>query len=263
MKHVEVGPQGARLGYVELEADRGDHRPTLVYLHGLGSCSPAYFAQSAAHPLLRGRHVLMIDLLGFGLSDRPSDFGYRLGDHADAVARGLDLLGVAGADVIGHSMGGGIAVTLASRRPELVGRLLLAEPSLRRSHRPRAEPYTEEEFVEQGFALALEAAGPQWAATMRLADPVAQYRSEMALGPTMEPLGATLLGLPMPRAVVEGDRTGWLYDDPALAEAGIRVHVMTDAGHTMMLDHPGAFARVVAEAFDAMGPPSATEHPGR
>ena len=36
MKHVEVGPDGARLGYVELDGDG----PALVYLHGLGSCSP-------------------------------------------------------------------------------------------------------------------------------------------------------------------------------------------------------------------------------
>ncbi|SDC25719.1 Pimeloyl-ACP methyl ester carboxylesterase [Sanguibacter gelidistatuariae] len=250
MKHVEVGPEGAHLGYVELEG-RGDV-PPLVYLHGLGSCSPIYFARSAAEPVLAGRRVLMIDFLGFGMSDRPLSFGYTLVDHADAIARGLDRLGVAGADVIGHSMGGGVATLLADRRPDLVGRLVLAEPSLHPSPRPFVEPYTEDAFVEHGFALELSEVGTTWAATMRLADPVAMYRSEHALGADMPVLDGVLRALAMPRAVVEGDRSGWLRDDPDLRAAGIPVYVVTDAGHTMMLDNPTGFAHAVAQALAGM-----------
>ena len=158
MKHVEVGPDGARLGYVELDGD--GHGPALVYLHGLGACSPVYFARTAAEPVLAGRRVIMIDFFGFGISDRPANFGYTLQDHADSIARALDALGVSGADVIAHSMGGGVAVVLADRRPDLVGRLVLAEPSLKASVRPLVELLTEEAFIESGFQQHLVAVGP-------------------------------------------------------------------------------------------------------
>lgn len=253
MKHVEVGPDGARLGYVELDGHAD--APPLVYLHGLGSCSPIYFAASAADPVLAGRRVLMIDLLGFGMSDRPRSFTYTLADQADAVARGLDRLGVSGADMIGHSMGGGVATLLADRRPDLVGRLVLAEPSLHPFlPRPFVEPYTEEAFVEVGFARLLAQVGSTWAATVRLADPVAMYRSEHALGSDMPVLDDVLLALAMPRAIVEGDRSGWLHDYPDLRAAGIPVYVVADAGHTMMLDNPAGFAGAVAQALPVNAP---------
>jgi pimeloyl-ACP methyl ester carboxylesterase len=248
MQHVEVGPDGARLGYVELDGDG----PALVYLHGLGACSPVYFARTAAQPGIAGRRVVMVDFLGFGISDRPQRFGYTLEDHADAIARGLDALGISGADVVAHSMGGGVGVVLASRRPDLVGRLVLVEPSLRASARPLVEPFTEETFVESGFRLELAAVGAQWAATMRLADPVALYRSERGLGPAMAPLDDTLLTLGVPRAVVEGSLSGWLADDPAIRAAGIPVHVVAGAGHVMMLDDPAGFARALVGAFDGL-----------
>lgn len=255
MKHVEVGPDGARLGYVELDGEG----PALVYLHGLGSCSPAYFTRSAAEPGLVGRRVLMIDFLGFGLSDRPLGFGYTLEDHADAIARGLDALGVSGADVVAHSMGGGIAVVLADRRPDLVGRLLLAEPTLRPSARPLVESFTEDDYVAHGFQQELDAVGPQWAATMRLADPVAMYRSETALGTTMTPLLDVLTRLPMPRAIIAGEVSGWLggdsasndsaFNDATFEDAGIGVHVVAGATHVMMLENPVGFARAITDAL--------------
>ena len=252
MKHVEVGPDGAHLGYVEIDG-RAD-LPPLVYLHGLGSSSAVYFAGSAADPSLAGRRVLMLDFLGFGISDRPVSFGYSLPEHAETAARALDLLGVRGADVIGHSMGGGVAVLLAEQRPDLVGRLVLAEPSLHPSPRPRVEPYTEQSYVDGGFAAVLDEVGLTWAATMRLASPVAMYRSEHALGATMPVLDDVLLALPMPRAIIEGDQSGWLHDDPQLRAAGIDVHVVTGAGHTLMLDNPTGFAQAVARALDGVAP---------
>ena len=79
MRNLEVGPEGARVRWVELPGAE----PATVYLHGLGSSAPAYFAQVAA---ATDRRSLLIDFLGFGLSDRPADFGYTMAEHADTVA---------------------------------------------------------------------------------------------------------------------------------------------------------------------------------
>jgi pimeloyl-ACP methyl ester carboxylesterase len=63
----------------------------------------------------------------------------------------LDVLDLRGVDLVAHSMGGAVALVLADRRPDLVGHLVLAEPNLASSPRPRIEPFTE----ETGFARAI------------------------------------------------------------------------------------------------------------
>ncbi|WP_219810367.1 hypothetical protein [Flavimobilis soli] len=107
---------------------------------------------------------------------------------------------------------------------------------------------TEEEFVRSGLARRLEAAGPDWAATMRVADPVAQYRSERALG-DMPVLDEALHALSMPVHVIVGGLPGWLAGDPALAGAGIGVTVVPETTHVLMLENPAAFADAVARAL--------------
>jgi pimeloyl-ACP methyl ester carboxylesterase len=246
VKQVEVGPEGARLGYVEFDGDD----PALVFLHGLGACSPIYFARTAVEPVLAGRRAIMIDFLGFGISDRPAGFGYTLEDHADSIARVLDTLGLARVDMVAYSMGGSIALVLASRRPDLVGRLVLAEPNLGPSARPRVEPFTEAAFVQFGFEQALSAVGPQWGATMRLADPVALYRTERALGRGTTPMmDELLLNFAVPCALVEGALTAELAEDPSIRASGIPLRVVSAAGHCMMLDNPAGFARAITEAL--------------
>ena len=84
---------------------------------------------------------------------------------------------------------------------------------------------------------------------MRLADPVALYRTEMALARGMSPLDGVLLTLTVPRAIVEGEESGWLSGDPAIRAAGIPVHVVAGAGHVMMLDDPAGFARAITDAL--------------
>ncbi|MFJ7280875.1 alpha/beta fold hydrolase [Kitasatospora sp. NPDC098663] len=117
-----------------------DRAPARVYLHGLGAAAAPYFAASTVHPLLAGPRALLLDLLGFGLSDRPVDFGYTLEDHADAVAVALRATGVRAADVVAHSMGGSVAIVLANRHPELVSRLVLVDTNLDPLEPSRARP---------------------------------------------------------------------------------------------------------------------------
>lgn len=255
MKQVEVGPHGARLGYVEIEGDG----PPLVFLHGLGASCAVYNTRTAVDPALAGRHVLMIDFLGFGISDRPFGFGYTVRDHADSIARALDALGLSGVDLVGHSMGGAIALALAMRRPDLVGRLVLAEPSPGPAARPWVDPFTEEVFVDHGFAQTLADAGPAWAATMRLGDAAAFYRSTVSLGRDATPITGDLLrDLIVPCALVEGEQTRGIAIDRSIRASGVPVRMVAGAGHCMMLDNPAGYARAIAEALAALAARSRT-----
>ena len=107
--------------------DEGDGDP-LVLLHGAGTSGAIW---RRATPLLaRGdRRVVAPDLPGYGGSPAAGR-GFALDAVADALAAGLDEEGVpAPYDLVGHSMGGGIAIVLAASRPELVRRLVLVAPA--------------------------------------------------------------------------------------------------------------------------------------
>jgi pimeloyl-ACP methyl ester carboxylesterase len=107
---------------------RGTGRP-LVLLHGgLGSSEmfgPVLPAFCADH------QVIAMDLQGHGRTadiDRPLDV--RL--MADDVAALLEHLGIDEADVVGYSLGGGVALQTAVKYPEKVRRLVAASANIRR-----------------------------------------------------------------------------------------------------------------------------------
>jgi pimeloyl-ACP methyl ester carboxylesterase len=67
--------------------------------------------------------VIVLDLLGFGRSDPPRDHPVGIRAHADRVVGLLDLLGVHSACVVGHDIGGAVALALAVRHPHRISRL--------------------------------------------------------------------------------------------------------------------------------------------
>jgi pimeloyl-ACP methyl ester carboxylesterase len=96
----------------------------LVLIHGL-SGSGRWWAKNL-EALARQFTVYIVDLIGFGRSRGRHPFV--LGEAADYLARWLDRLGIERASVVGHSMGGVIALDLAARYPERADRMVLAAP---------------------------------------------------------------------------------------------------------------------------------------
>ncbi|MFD3309294.1 alpha/beta fold hydrolase [Streptomyces sp. NPDC058694] len=247
MKQAEFDGKGNCVRWTEAAGDG----PARVYVHGLGAASTVYHAHIAARPELAGRRSLFVDLPGHGISDRPEHFGYTLDDHANALAAALDEAGATDAELIGHSMGGSVAIVLAHRRPDLVSRLVLTEANL--DPRPPVTAgsggiasYEEDEYVNGGHARVLEKVGPQWAATMRLADPRALHRTATGLfrgsNPTMRRM---LEGMAIDRVYLQGALSGELEGREALEDAGVRVVTVPGAGHNIMFDDPAAFAAEV------------------
>jgi len=91
-----------------------------VLLHGIAHSSEAW--ASVIPALARRYEVVAIDLPGCGRSDKP-ETDYSIGAQAAAVRYALDALGLDLVTVVGHSLGGGIAMMLAYQYPERVGRL--------------------------------------------------------------------------------------------------------------------------------------------
>src|ERR671910_2554457 len=100
----------------------GGEGPLLVLIHGITSSSASW---EPVLPLLSEHFTIIApDLLGHGQSDKPAG-DYSLGSHACLVRDLMLALGHEHGTIVGHSLGGGIAMQVAYQFPELVGRLVL------------------------------------------------------------------------------------------------------------------------------------------
>jgi pimeloyl-ACP methyl ester carboxylesterase len=96
--------------------------PALLLLHGITSSSQTW---ASVLPALAEHHtVIAPDLLGHGESAKPRG-DYSLGAYASGVRDLMAALGHDRATVVGHSLGGGIAMQMAYQFPERVDRLVL------------------------------------------------------------------------------------------------------------------------------------------
>ncbi len=108
---------GYRMAYVA-----GGQGEPVVFLHGLGHASSAW---ARVLPLLARRfRVFAVDMLGCGRSDKPR-IDYSLWAMATYVRYFMDAVGIEQAHLVGHSLGGGIAMHTLLQYPERVGRLAL------------------------------------------------------------------------------------------------------------------------------------------
>jgi pimeloyl-ACP methyl ester carboxylesterase len=115
---------GVQLRYRFLNADATG--PTLVFLHGFGNALESF--EALAEALMEPRPMLLFDLPGFGLSDKPDDFSYDNKGQAAVIPYLLDALNIRRAVVVGHSLGGAIAVHVA--QDDRVCALALVNPGI-------------------------------------------------------------------------------------------------------------------------------------
>jgi pimeloyl-ACP methyl ester carboxylesterase len=98
--------------------------PLVLLLHGFPETSHAWRKQVPA--LATRFRVVAPDLRGYGASDKPTGIAaYRTSVIADDVVALIHSFGAQRAHVVGHDWGGGVAWTLAMRRPEAVDRLVV------------------------------------------------------------------------------------------------------------------------------------------
>ncbi len=127
---TRIGPLALRKDEVTIHGRKiafrtGGWGPLLVLIHGITSNSATW---DKVLPKLAKRYtVLAPDLLGHGRSDKLRD-DYSLGAHANTIRDLLDALGYRRATIVGHSLGGGVAMQVAYQYPERVDRLVLVAP---------------------------------------------------------------------------------------------------------------------------------------
>ncbi len=111
--------------YFKEYSDGTKDKPALLMLHGYGGSSDGF---SAIYDHLSKRFTIVsVDVLGFGRSSKPSDFIYTFPNEANLYYKLMTKLGFEEFAVMGHSMGGEIALNIANLYPDAVTELVLID----------------------------------------------------------------------------------------------------------------------------------------
>ena len=238
---------------------------TAVLLHGLFGSAQS-FATVQRH-LPAGWRCLAIDLRNHGAS--PHAFGMAYDDMAGDVVATLEAAGVDACALIGHSMGGKVAMRVALTAPALVGRLLVSDiaprlyqahfggypeamarlplaPDLTRAAASAALAEAVPDLAVRNFLLQnlrFGAGGPVWRIGL------AEIADGLAAVEDWPPVAGTYTG---PTLVVAGERSDYIRPDDRPAFRALfpkaRFVQVKDAGHWVHADNFRGFLSVL-EAF--------------
>jgi pimeloyl-ACP methyl ester carboxylesterase len=275
---------------IDLHGHRVSYRiagegPLILLIHGIAGSSQQWLDSMTL--LAESHTVLAPDLLGHGRSAKPRG-DYSLGAYAAGLRDLLVALDHRKATVVGHSLGGGIALQFAYQFPERGARLVLVSsgglgrevhPLLRAATLPGSElvlPLISNDTVRNAGTAVSQAfgrlgfrAGPDIAEFARgygsLADGDARQAFIHTLRAVIDPGGQRVnasdrlyLAEDMPSLIVWGRRDPIIpVQHAGIAQRGMpgsRLEIFDDAGHFPQLDEPLRFARTLSDFIESTEP---------
>lgn len=148
MLPLTVMGRQAEMAYMDLAAERPNGR-TVLLLHGKNFCGATW--EGTARALTSaGYRVIVPDQLGFCKSSKPEGAQYSLELLASNTRKLLAARGVARASIVGHSMGGMLAIRYAIMFSDAVERLVLVNPIGLRDRSEDGVPYVDVDTLWAG-----------------------------------------------------------------------------------------------------------------
>jgi pimeloyl-ACP methyl ester carboxylesterase len=268
-KYITLG--GHRHRYIE--SGKSEH--TMLLLHGISSSLEFY---EQVIPLLsKSFRVIALDLLGFGLSEKPGNKEYTLELYAALIHEFLEKTGSIGAKLsaTGHSMGGKYLLASALLYPGTYHHLVLSNTdgfihvpafagsiSLPVVRRVLKTLITGRKMSEKMFALAFHHTrnvdAESYRNNLRTARDPEAFDTVIALNRNLSKLDMNRTGLrkrlgelKMPILVIWGDHDRYIA--PGVAESvkrelpAAKVVMFEECGHAPMLEYPEKFTRTITE----------------
>lgn len=280
-----LAPRVTKLHGHDVSFRRAGTGPAVVLIHGITSTSATWLPVA---PALAAHHTILApDLLGHGASAKPRG-DYSLGAFASGVRDLMVSEGVERATIVGHSLGGGVAMQLAYQFPERCERLVLVDSGglgrevnllLRAATLPGAE------IVIPLLASTGVLAAGRWAgaALRRAGLPAGTDVEEMARGhaslhdaETRRAFVQTLRGIveaggqrvdardrlylasALPTLIVWGERDPMIPAEHGreahAAIPGSRLELFPDAGHFPHMEEPERFTEVLLDFLATTAP---------
>lgn len=106
--------------------DEGSSKEVIIFIHGLGSYSPAWMKNIAE--LKNNFRCIAVDLPGYGKSSKEIHSG-QMEFYADEIIDLMNKLGIDKANIAGHSMGGQIGMVMSIKYSDRVSKLILVDPA--------------------------------------------------------------------------------------------------------------------------------------
>ena len=226
----------------------------MVFVHSLAGNS-SHWSNQLEH-LRRTRRAVALDIRGHGRSEPPKDSNYTIAAMTGDVAAAVDTLG--GLDrfvLVGHSMGGGVALVYSGRYPDRVAGLVLVDPIGDGKQIPEAEGKAYLSGFETNYDSTSQAywttvGGPDSAIRTRLltdlkATPreavVQVLRDVMRFDP--DPALARYSGPKLSIVTPHNDMPSSLHR----LGKGFPHRVVEDTGHWIQLDKPDEINRLLDE----------------
>ena len=255
---------GVRLHFTDTGTYTAAHAfpnvPTFVFLHYFGGSSLSW--QPLIDRLSPRYRCIALDMRGFGDSEAPAT-GYAVADYADDVAALIEHFHLTDFTLVGHSMGGKVAMAYAARQPAGLRELILIAPS----------PLSPEPISDDERQYAVEAYGQRAAAEQTLrtitARPLpaelqarvmddnlrssqAAWRAWLEHG-SREDLSTLLPQISVPVLILSGEADKTIKPDVIQREVAARLSstwrvqmiMLPDAAHLLPLESPDAVADAI------------------
>lgn len=261
-RHVMAG--GLRTHCVETGSG-----PPVVLVHGGGPGADGYGNWHSCLPLLaRNFHVLAVDMVGFGRTDKPDPATFVYSQDARVAHLGafVEALGLGPVTLIGNSMGGLTSLGVSLQRPELVHRLILMGPAgIRAAIPPQLVPLLDYDGTRAGMTRVIRALTN---ADYVMDEPLLDYRVQLSNDPAGRAAHAAAMawikerrGLYLEEDEIRRVRTPTLVvggkQDPIVTPAHIfrlleliensRGYLLPYCGHWVMMEAPQEFCDVCTQ----------------
>ncbi len=248
---------GVRLHFTD---SAHDHTPVIVFLHYFGGSARSW--QPLSDDLTANYRCIALDMRGFGESEAPLR-GYTVADYADDLAALIDHLALTEFTLIGHSMGGKIALAYAARKPDALHKLILIAPSPL-SPEPIADEERQHALASYGQRDAAEQTLHQISARPLVAtlhanviednlrSSLAAWQAWLEYG-SREDLSALMPRIQVPTLILSGEADKSIKPEVIQREVAARLssaplvqmRMLPDAAHLLPLEAPQAAADAI------------------